>query len=134
MSGETTVFPNKMDFNSIIVYYHYLMGQEAAKDGWKKEFEDLVDLLLITLHSIFDKKEMAKWGKIDDRGSDQELELVATDPVRAGINKRKRIKEKLMLASKVIHNNKMGFKHLKEYKHDFDPESIPQEFDDERSS
>lgn len=127
MSGDMAVFPNKMDFNSIIVYYHYLMGQEAAKDGWEKEFEDLVDLLLITLHSIFNNEEIAKWEDIDDRGSPEDLKLMTSEPLKAGTKKRKRIKNKLMLASKVIHKNKIGFKHLKEYKHDFDPESIPQE-------
>lgn len=127
MSGEMPVFPNKMDMNSVIIYYHYLMGQEAAKDGWVKEFEDLVDLLLITLHSIFNDKEIAKWEKIDDRGSEEELQLMMSDPIKAGGKKRLRIKEKLMLASKVIHKNKIGFKHLKEYKSDFDPESVPED-------
>lgn len=126
MSGETTVFPNKMDMNSVVVYYHYLMGQEAASDGWEKEFEDLVDLLLITLHTIFSKPQLAEWTLIDDRGSEEDLQLVMSDPFKAGVKKRARIKEKLMLAEKVIHKNKMGFKHLKEYKWDFDPESIPQ--------
>ena len=126
MSGETTVFPNKMDMNSVVIYYHYLMGQEAAADGWEKEFEDLVDLLLITLHTIFNEKNMAEWTLIDDRGSEADLQLVLSDPFKAGVKKRRRIKEKLMLAEKVIHKNKMGFKHLKEYTWDFDPESIPQ--------
>ena len=129
MSGETTVFPNKMDFNSIVVYYHYLMGQEAAKDGWEKEFEDLVDLLLITLHSIFKEDEMKKWNDVDDRGTEEDLNLALSDPLRSGMKKRKRIKNKLMLASKVIHRTKMGFKHIGEYKSDFDPESIPQAVD-----
>lgn len=127
MTGETEVFPHKMDMNSVVIYYYYLMGQEAAKDGWEKEFEDLVDLLLIALHCIFDEKESKAWEEIDNRGSEEEMALLEGDPLKFGIKKRKRIKEKLKLATMVIDKNKLGFKHIKEYKSDFDPEEIPQE-------
>lgn len=119
-SGGTT-YTDRMTTAETIQYYLRKMADEAASDGFDKEFEDLVDLLMYTISPLIAGADLVDdWDDIELIGGD----LKITDSIKMGVAKRKRIRKKMILAMKIIDKNKMLFRHVNTFKWEFDPLEI----------
>ena len=116
--GDIT-YTDKMTTAETIQYILRKMGDEAATDGFDKEFEDLVDLLcLIISPLIVAGDQEQEWRDLDEHGKGLKIQQT----LEMGLAKRVRIHTKMFLAMKVIHKNRMLFRNINTYKWDFDPE------------
>lgn len=117
--GGGVAYTDRMTTAETIQYYLRKMADEAATDGFDKEFEDLVDLLMFTISPMVRKADMTdKWKEINDIGAGLS---VFDDIIALGKAKRQRIEKKMVLAMKIIDDNKMLFRNVNTFKWEFDP-------------
>lgn len=111
-------YTDRMTTAETIQFYLRQMAIEAARDGFDEEFEDLVDLLMFTISPLILNADMVDvWEGYDKIGKD--LDIFAT--VKMGLAKRERIRKKMILAMKIINDNKMLFRNVNTFKWEFDP-------------
>lgn len=114
-------YQDRMTTAETIQYMLRKMADEAATDGFDKEFEDLVDLLCLVISPLISAGDQeTEWLDIDKIGKGINIHEI----VKIGLAKRERIHDKMYLAMKIIHKNKMLFRNVNTYKWDFDPEEI----------
>lgn len=96
------------------------MINEAASDGFDREFEDMVDLELWNIDHLIkdDKREELK--EIDKVGEG----CAITDKIGMSKFKRIRISRKLRLSTEILHKNRLWGKTVGKFKWDFNPEEF----------
>lgn len=94
------------------------MINEAASDGFDREFEDMVDLELWNIDHLISDETREDLKEIDAIGADGDI----TDKIGSSKNKRIRISRKLRLSTKILHKNRLWGKTVGKFKWDFNPE------------
>ena len=126
--GAGTSYTDRMTTAETIQYYLRKMADEAASDGFDKEFEDLVDLLMFTISPMTRKANLTeKWQDINKIGKG----LDVFDTVKMGQAKRQRSEEMMVMAMKIIDDNKMLFRNVNTFKWEFDPMELEKDTDGE---
>lgn len=126
--GGGVAYTDRMTTAETIQYYLRKMADEAAADGFDKEFEDLVDLLMFTISPMIRKANLTEtWQDINKIGAD----IDRFDTVITGRAKRQRIEKKMVLAMKIIDDNKMLFRNVNTFKWEFDPMQLDKDTDGE---
>lgn len=124
--GGGVAYTDRMTTAETIQYYLRKMADEAATDGFDKEFEDLVDLLMFTISPMTRKADLnEKWQEINEIGKG----LDVFDTVKMGKSKRERIEKKMVMAMQIIDDNKMLFRNVNTFKWEFDPLKLDKDTD-----
>ena len=119
--ADGTTYTDRMTTAETIQYYLRKMADEAASDGFDKEFEDLVDLLCLTISPLVHNADRTdEWNSINEIGKDTDI----MNTIQLGKDKRQRITKKMILAMDIINSNKMLFRHVNTFKWEFDPNDL----------
>lgn len=111
-------YTKELDFQQVIFIGRVAMINEAATDGFDREFEDMVDLELWNIDHLIDDETRDKLKEIECIGA----ECSITDKVEGSKNKRIRIGQKLRMSTAILHKNRLWGKTVGKFKWDFNPE------------
>jgi hypothetical protein len=118
MSDPKETYTKELDFQQVIFIGRVAMINEAATDGFDREFEDMVDLELWNIDHLIDDDTREVLKEIEGVGKDCAL----TDKIGMSKHKRIRIGRKLKLSTKILHKNRLWGKTVGKFKWDFNPE------------
>lgn len=120
MSNAKESYTKELDFQQVIFIGRVAMINEAATDGFDREFEDMVDLELWNIDHLINDETRVVLEEIECIGA----ECSITDKIESSKHKRKRIARKLKLSTKILHKNRLWGKTVGKYKWDFNPEEF----------
>ena len=123
--GDRTVFTERLDFRGVLMVHLVEMSREAARDGYFKEYEDLVDLLVDLL-----------WPYIE--GTDKETEMTKIEALGEGLDRHKdkvefekstrtRIRRKTRLCLGLMKGHRLLLRNVRDFDSEFDPTEIPED-------
>ena len=116
--AEKEQYTKELDFQQVIFIGRVAMINEAASDGFDREFEDMSDLELWNIDHLINDENREKIRLINQIGVDTPV----TDKILSGKQKRDRIGKKLRLSTAILHKNRLWGKTVGKYKWDFNPE------------
>ncbi len=122
MAEDSTQYTDRLNFPATLMFMLQQMSIEAARDGFCRQFEDQVDLLIYCVDPLLRTDEHEEVIRADLDGAD--LRPDQGDQWSYGVAKRRRIKAKLLVAIRVMHRNKLLLKHVEEGKYEFNPSEI----------
>jgi len=111
-------YTKELDFQQVIFIGRVAMINEAATDGFDREFEDMVDLELWNIDHLIKDEAREELKEIDRIGADCPI----TDKIGSSKHKRVRIGRKLKLSTAILHKNRLWGKTVGKFKWDFNPE------------
>ena len=120
MSNAKETYTKELDFQQVIFIGRVAMINEAATDGFDREFEDMVDLELWNIDHLVNDETRATLEEINCIGK----ECAITDKISSSRHKRDRIGKKLKLSTKILHKNRLWGKTVGKFKWDFNPEEF----------
>lgn len=123
MTGDRKAFTDKVDYKGSIFLHVQEMSREAARDGYLREYEDMVDSLVDYLFPYIEGTDLeAVLEEIEKDGED--LDEI-TDKKEWEKAKRRRIREKTRLCFKRMNQLKLLLAYVPEYSSELTEDLVP---------